>query len=81
MKAAVDAGLIATSPCRGIKLPRVQRQVQRFPTPDEVERLANAVHPNYEALVYSAVYLGCHWGELVGLRRENLDLLRRKSTS
>jgi integrase len=44
----------------------------------EVERLAAAIDPMFEALIYSAVYLGCRWGELVGLKRQNLNLLRRQ---
>lgn len=77
MSAAVEARLIAESPCRGINLPRVARREQRFLSAAEVERLANTIHPAFRALVYSAAYLGCRWGELAGLKRENLDLLRR----
>lgn len=32
----------------------------------------------FKALIYSAVYLGCRWGELVGLKRQNLNVLRRQ---
>lgn len=48
-----------------------------FP-PDQVERLTEGIHPAFRALVYSAVYLGCRWGELVGLKRANLNLLKRE---
>ncbi|MDQ3771369.1 MAG: hypothetical protein M3343_04675, partial [Actinomycetota bacterium] len=34
--------------------------------------------PQFRALVYSAVYLGCRWGELVGLKRVHLNLLKRE---
>jgi integrase len=47
-------------------------------TAEEVERLVAVVDPHFRALVYSAVYLGCRWGELVGLKRDRLDLLRRQ---
>lgn len=78
MRAAVDARLIVESPCRGINLPRTPRQEQRFLTAEEVESLADSVDAHYRALVLSAVYLGCRWGEFAGLKRKNLDLLRRR---
>lgn len=78
MRAAVHAGLMGASPCRGIRLPRVERVEQRFLTAEEVERLAGEIHVHHRALVYSAVYLGCRWGELAGLRRRDLDLLRHR---
>ena len=78
MRAAVDARLIPQSPCQGTKRPRVARPEQRFLTPGEVEKLAAAIDPHYRTLVYAAVYLGCRWGELAGLKRKNLDLLRRR---
>ena len=78
MRAAVDARLIAESPCRGIKLPRRPHQEQRFLTVEQVDTLADAIDPHFRALVYSAAYLGARWGELAGLKRENLDLLRRR---
>src|SRR5665809_39541 len=34
--------------------------------------------PQFRALVYCAVYLGCRWGELVGLKRARLNLLKRE---
>jgi integrase len=79
MSAAVDARLIAQSPCQGIKKPRVPRRKQRFLTLDEVETLADALDAYYRPLLYSAVYLGARWGELAGLKREHLDLLHRRA--
>ena len=78
MDEAVDHRLIAESPCRKIALPRIERQEHLNLEPAGVERLAAATDPRFRALVYSAVYLGCRWGELVGLKRQNLDLVRRR---
>lgn len=78
LREAVDARLIAESPCRNISLPRMVHQEQRYLTPEEVERLTEAIDPSFRALVYSAVYLGCRWGELVGLNRSHLNLLKRE---
>lgn len=79
MASAVDARLIAESPCRATALPRIPRTEQRFLTAGEVEALAASIMPLHAPLVYAAVYLGCRWGELVGLKREHLNLLRRQA--
>ena len=78
LDAAVASRLIAESPCKRIVLPRVPNSENLYLTAEEVERLAAVVDPHFQALVYTAVYLGCRWGELVGLKRERLDLLRRQ---
>jgi integrase len=76
MNAAVDAGLIARSPCRAIRLPRVEREPPRFLTPAEVARLAEVIDPRYRALVLVAAYGGLRIGELAGLTRRRVDLVR-----
>jgi integrase len=76
MAAAVDAGLLARSPCRAIRLPRVEREPPRFLTPAEVARLAEVIDPRYRALVLVAAYGGLRIGELAGLTRRRVDLLR-----
>lgn len=76
MGAAVDAGLLARSPCQWVPLPRVEREEMRFLDPAEVARLADAFDPRYRALVFVASYGGLRLGELAGLRRHRVDLLR-----
>ena len=73
---AVDAGMIAQSPCRRISLPKIEREEMRFLTPVEVARLADAIRPSYRPLVLIGAYGGLRIGELAGLRRERVDLLR-----
>lgn len=75
---AVEARLIGQSPCRKIKLPRVPRTEQRFLTAVEVERLAGAIGEHFAPLVYAGAYTGARWGELAGLRRERVNLLKRQ---
>ncbi|MGI8707327.1 MAG: tyrosine-type recombinase/integrase [Actinomycetota bacterium] len=77
---AVDHKLIVEPPCRKIALPRSERQEHLYLEPGEVERLAAVIDPLFQALIYSAVYLGCRWGELVGLKRHKLNILRRQVT-
>lgn len=76
MAAAVDAGLIAQTPCRNVPLPRVERKEMRFLNPAEIAALADAIDPRYRAFVLVAAYGGLRMGELTGLRRFRLDLLR-----
>jgi integrase len=74
MRAAVDGGMIAQTPCRGVPLPRIEREEMRFLTPSEVARLAGKIDPRYRALVLVGAYGGLRIGELAGLRRERVDL-------
>jgi integrase len=80
MRAAVDAGVIAKSPCDGVKLPPESRRQMRFLSATDVARLAGAVGPDYSTLVFTAAFTGLRWGELVGLKVERLNLLRRSLT-
>ena len=71
---AVDAGLIARSPCT-LKGAGTERHAEmQIATPDQVAALASAVGPRWEALVFVAAYSGLRWGELAGLRRRDVDL-------
>ena len=77
LRAAVDAGLIARSPCEGIRLPAEPRREMRFLTPEQVAQLATAAGPDWATLIFTAAYSGLRWGELAGLRPERVDLARR----
>jgi integrase len=76
MGAAVDAGMLAQSPCRRVPLPKVEREEMRFLTPAQVAVLAEVIQPRYRALVLVGAYGGLRIGELAGLRRGRVDLLR-----
>jgi len=80
MDGAVDAGLIARSPCtlRGAGTER--HAEMRIATPEQVAELAAAAGPRWEALVFTAAYTGLRWGELAGLRRRDVDLERKLVT-
>lgn len=80
MGAAVDAEMIAKSPCRGIALPADHREETRFLTAGQVATLADAVDPRYRALVLVAAYGGLRIGELAGLRVSRVDVLRGRVT-
>src|SRR5919197_1228713 len=76
MAAAVDAGIIAQSPCRRVPLPKVEQDEKRFLTPAEVAQLASVIEPRFRALVLVSTYGGLRIGELAGLRRARVDAAR-----
>jgi integrase len=76
MTAAVNADMVPRSPCRAVRLPKVEREEMRFLNPAEVARLADVIDARYRALVLVAAYGGLRIGELAGLRRRRVDLLR-----
>jgi integrase len=78
LRAAVRARLIPNDPSEGVRLPKVERDEMRFLTPAEVAALAETIGPEYRAFVLLGAYGGLRFGELAGLRRSKVDLLRRK---
>jgi integrase len=72
MATAVAAGRIASSPCNGVRLPRIEREEARYLTPAE---LTNAMDERYRGLVVLGAYGGMRIGEMLGLRAQHLDLL------
>jgi len=80
LAAAVDNESLGRNPLRGVKPPRVAPEPMRFLTHEEVATLAETIDPRYRALVLVAAYSGLRAGELIGLRRHRVDLLRRTIT-
>lgn len=78
LRAAVYDRLLAVSPCFRIKLPpRPPRRLAVF-TPDEVRLLLESVKPEHRALLAIAVGTGMRQGELLGLRVQRVNFLRRE---
>ncbi len=78
MTAAVAAGRLKSSPCNGVKLPRIEHEEMRFLTPAEITTLAEAIDPSYRAAVLLGAYGGLRVGELFGLRAKRVDVLRAR---
>ncbi len=78
MAAAVSDGLIARSPCDGVRLPAESRREMVFLDAGQVLELVDVIDEHHQTLVLSAAYLGLRWGELAGLRTERVDVLRRR---
>lgn len=80
LNAAVDDGIIATSPHRKVTLPPVEhRHVVPLPL-DGVRCAADAISPRMRALVLVSVGTGLRQGEALGLTVDRVNLLRREIT-
>jgi integrase len=76
---AVRDNLIAKNPATGVKLPRTRRKRPVYLTHEQVAALATA-SGEYEGFVLFAAYTGLRWGEVVGLRVHDLDMLHKRAT-
>jgi integrase len=74
---AVETGLIARSPCRGVRLPPADRSEMRFLSPTEIRRLSEAIEPRFQTLVLTGAYSGARFGELAGLEVDHFEPDRR----
>jgi integrase len=80
LNAAVDDGMIASSPCRKIVRPSVEdRHIVPLPL-DGVRRAAEVISPRMRALVLLSVGTGLRQGEALGLTVDRVNLLRREVT-
>jgi integrase-like protein len=61
LNAAVEAEILAVSPCRGVRLPAQRRYLPRFHSADELQRLADATPAEYRPMIYLAGVLGLRW--------------------
>lgn len=73
---AVELGMLRTNPAIRMRLPSPPRKDMAVLTADEVRELAENIDPRYRVLIYVAAYTGLRAGELWGLRRMDVDLLR-----
>ncbi len=76
MRAAVSDRRIAFNPCLDVPLPAEDTHEQRFLSAAEVATLAACIDQRFKALVLLGAYGGLRFGELAGLRRGRVDLLR-----
>jgi integrase len=78
MTGAVEGERLVKSPCAGVKLPEVRRSDIEVLTPEEVAELAAAMPEWCRSWVLVAAWSGLRWSEMVGLRRRDVDMLRRR---
>jgi integrase len=79
-KSAVADRRLASSPCVGTRLPKVEkRQVEPIST-EQVRALMTAIPERYKGLFLLAVGTGMRQGEVFGLTLDRVDFLRRSLT-
>ncbi len=79
-RAAVADRVLAISPCERIALPKAPpKEVRPLPA-DAVAALAKFAPERYRALLICAAGTGLRQGEVLGLRRDRVDFLRRTLT-
>lgn len=77
LNTAVDDELMRRNPCR-IKSAGSERSPERpVVTVPEVFAVADHIRPWFRAMVLLAAFTGLRWGELVALRRSDVDLTAR----
>ncbi len=76
LDAAVAQNKVRTNVTKSVRVPAEPRHEQRFLNQDEVTRLAAAVGSRYRCMVLVGAYGGLRFGEVVGLRRKNINMLR-----
>ena len=74
---AVRDRRILSNPARGVKLPRKTHKEQRYLSHQQLHDLASA-SGHHQALILFLGYTGLRWGEAVGLRVRDIDLVRRR---
>lgn len=77
MFTAVDDGRIRRNPCRIKGADKESAPERRTGSVRQVYRLADGIGGRYRVLVLAAAFLGLRWGELLGLRRMDVDLAER----
>jgi integrase len=71
---ALQRGDIVVNPTSGLALPAVRGRRERYASPDEAERLLEAVPTEDRPIWATAMYAGLRLGELRALRVEDVDL-------
>ena len=72
---ALNDLIIALHPCRGVKSPTVPVKEYRILTPEEYDRLLEAMPSGpAQLLVETALESGARWGELIELRMRDIHL-------
>jgi len=62
------------TPCRSIRLPKVELVERPHLAADELQRVAQALGPDHAPMMWLGVVGGLRWGEAAGLTVDNVDL-------
>jgi integrase len=78
LRAAVEDGRLVTTPCVGIKLPRLPQTEMAYLSPPELRRLLEVIPSEHRLLIEVLAIGGLRFGEAVALRRFRVDLERSR---
>ncbi|MGP5390473.1 tyrosine-type recombinase/integrase [Glutamicibacter arilaitensis] len=73
---AVKDRRLQANPARGVDLPRKSKKEHVFLSHEQVRDLAD--NSKYPALIRVLAYCGLRWGEVTGLRVQDVDMIRRR---
>jgi integrase len=77
MFTAVDDDLIRRNPCRIKGADKARRAERSVATVKQAYALADLLGARWRAFVLTAAFTGIRWGELIALRRTDIDLAAR----
>lgn len=80
LDAAIADRRLTVNPALSVPLPAERSKEQQFLDRDEVDALLRVFDPRFRVVVLLGVYGGLRWGEMVGLRRSRIDVLRSRIT-
>lgn len=78
LRAAVEDGRLVTTPCVGIKLPRLPQVEMAFLSPPELRQLLEVIPPEHRLLIEVLAIGGLRFGEAAALRRFRVELERSR---
>ena len=78
LNAAVDEGLISSTPCRRIDLPATPAKLPEWFIHEQVEAITAQLPERHAAAVWLMAWCGLRWGEAAGLRVQDVQFLRRR---
>jgi integrase len=78
LRRAVDEGVIATNPARGVAIPKGLRQEMTFLTPAEFKQLLSVVPDRWKHVPLLLAGTGLRWAELTALSVSDVDLNRKQ---
>ncbi|MFF9013128.1 tyrosine-type recombinase/integrase [Streptomyces sp. NPDC014870] len=74
MASAVDNDLIAQTPCRGVRLPRMPQTEPHILTQVEASRIVRSAEKPHDLLIALLAFAGLRVGEAFALRRMDVDV-------
>ncbi|HUR17906.1 MAG TPA: tyrosine-type recombinase/integrase [Acidimicrobiales bacterium] len=78
LQVAVEKQKLLANPCDRVHPPRVPKRDMAFLSWEQAIELAEAHSERYRTMIYLAVDAGMRWSELIGLRRNRVDVRNRR---